>query len=34
MRYEQSVGHGAADRVVLEINVDWRRPGQRRRSVT
>lgn len=29
---EQSVGRGAADRVVSEVNVDWRRPGQRRRS--
>ncbi len=29
---EQSVGRGAAGRVVPEINVDWRRPGQRRRS--
>ena len=29
---EQSVGRGAADRVVHEVNVDWRRPGQRRRS--
>ena len=27
----QSVGRGAADRVVSEVNVDWRRPGQRRR---
>ena len=26
---EQSVGRGAAGRVVLEVNVDWRRPGQR-----
>jgi hypothetical protein len=29
---EQSVGRGVADRVVPEVNVDWRRPGQRRRS--
>lgn len=29
---EQSVGRGAADRVVREVNVDWRRPGQRPRS--
>ena len=29
---EQSVGRGAAGRVVLEVNVDWRRPGQRGRS--
>ena len=28
---EQSVGRGAADRVVPEVNVDWRRPGQRQR---
>jgi hypothetical protein len=28
---EQSVGRGAADRVVPEVNVDWRRPGQRER---
>jgi hypothetical protein len=28
---EQSVGRGAADKVVPEINVDWRRPGQRNR---
>ena len=28
---EQSVGRGVADRVVPEVNVDWRRPGQRRR---
>jgi PHP family Zn ribbon phosphoesterase len=28
---EQSVGRGAADRVVPEADVDWRRPGQRRR---
>jgi len=28
---EQSVGHGAADRVVFEVYVDWRRPGQRHR---
>ena len=27
---EQSVGRGAAGRVVPEVNVDWRRPGQRR----
>jgi len=29
---EQSVGRGAADRVFSEVNVDWRRPGQRERS--
>ena len=29
---EPSVGRGAADRVVCEVNVDWRRPGQRQRS--
>ncbi len=28
---EQSVGRGAADRVVPEAIVDRRRPGQRRR---
>jgi len=28
---EPSVGRGAADRVVFEVNVDWRRPGQRQR---
>ena len=32
MQAEQSVGRGAADRVVSEANVDWRRPGQRCRS--
>ena len=32
MKAEQSVGRGAADRVVCEVNVDWRRPGQRQRS--
>ncbi|MCA9038639.1 MAG: hypothetical protein KDA91_26145, partial [Planctomycetaceae bacterium] len=32
MKAEQSVGRGAADRVVCEVNVDWRRPGQRHRS--
>ena len=31
---EQSVGHGAADRVVPEVNVDWRQPGKRERSPT
>ena len=31
MKAEQSVGRGAADRVVCEVNVDWRRPGQRQR---
>lgn len=31
---EQSVGRGAADRVVPEGNVDWRRPGQRGRYFT
>ena len=31
---EQSVGRGVADRVVPEVNVDWRRPGQRRRYAT
>lgn len=31
---EQSVGRGAADRVFFEVNVGWRRPGQRCRSVT
>ncbi len=30
---EQSVGRGAADRVVPEVQVDWRRPGQRNRYV-
>ena len=30
---EQSVGRGAADCVVTEVNVGWRRPGQRKRSV-
>jgi hypothetical protein len=30
---EQCVGRGAADLVVPEVNVDWRRPGQRERSV-
>lgn len=29
---EQSVGRGAADHVVSEVNVGWWRPGQRRRS--
>ncbi|MFN7627026.1 MAG: FKBP-type peptidyl-prolyl cis-trans isomerase [Pirellula sp.] len=29
---EQCVGRGAADLVVPEVNVDWRRPGQRERS--
>jgi hypothetical protein len=28
---EQSVGRGAADRVVPKVDVDWRRPGQRQR---
>ena len=27
----QTTRRGAADRVVFEVNVDWRRPGQRRR---
>jgi len=27
---EQSVGRGAAGRVGPEVNVDWRRPGQRK----
>lgn len=31
VKAEQSVGRGAADRVVPEVNVDWRRPGQRHR---
>jgi hypothetical protein len=31
---EQSVGHGAAERVVHEVNIDWLRPGQRNRSST
>jgi hypothetical protein len=31
---EQSVGRGAADLVAPEVNVDWRRPGQRHRSST
>ncbi len=29
---EQSVGRGAADRVVRDVIVDWRRPGQLNRS--
>ncbi len=29
---EPRVGRGAADRVLFEVNVGWRRPGQRRRS--
>ncbi len=28
---EQSVGRGAAESVVREVIVDWRRPGQRGR---
>jgi len=28
------LGHGAADRVIPEVNVDRRRPGQRNRSQT
>ncbi len=31
MNAEQCVGRGAADRVVPEVNVVWRRPGQRQR---
>ena len=30
---DHSVGRGVAGRVVPEVNVDWRRPGQRRRYV-
>jgi hypothetical protein len=31
---EQSVGRGAADLVAPEVNVDWRRPGERQRSIS
>ena len=30
---DPGVGRGVAGRVVPEVNVDWRRPGQRRRYV-
>jgi hypothetical protein len=28
-RQNKAIGRGTADSVVREVNVDWRRPGQR-----